>query len=59
MHADKLYKHKQNTRFDRAAEIRLRRRDVELVQRSGDIEFNMYVREGVSLVEGVSQFKYL
>ena len=30
-----------------------------LAQRSGDMEFSIFGREGYELVEGVTQFKYL
>ena len=44
MQAAILDKHKQTARCDRAAKIRLIRRDVGLVNRSGDVEFSLYGR---------------
>ena len=32
---------------------------MDLAQRSGEMEFSLYVREGDALVEGVTQLKYL
>ena len=54
-----LEKNKQTAIYDRATEMRLRRRYVKLAQRSGDMELSLYGREVDTLVEGVDQFKYL
>ena len=51
--------HSQTDMCNRATEMQLQRKDVEISQRSGDIEFSLYVREWDSLVEGVEQLKYM
>ena len=51
--------HKHTSRYDQVTEIRLQWRDVELDQRSRELEFSLYGREGDALVEIVAQFKYM
>ena len=51
--------HKQTARCDQAMEMRLQWRDVDLDQRSWDVEFSIYGRGGYALVAGVAQFNYM
>ena len=52
-------KHRRTTRCEKATEMRLRVRDVEMVDRCGDTKLCLYGREGDTLVEGLENFKYL
>ena len=40
-------------------EMWIRRRDVEMAERCGEVEFSLYGRKGGKLVEEVANFKYL
>ena len=51
-----MERHRRMARYNR---MRIIKRDVEMAERCGEIEFRFYGREGDALVEGVSQFKYL
>ena len=59
MPAARLIKYKRTERFNKAMEMRLRWRDVDMAERCGDMEFSVYRREGGALVERVANFKYL
>ena len=52
-------KHKHTARCDRVTDIRLEMGDVELEQKSGDMDFSLCGQEGKALVELIYQFKYL
>ena len=54
-----MERHKQTTRYNIATEMRLRRRDLELAYRSGEMQFSLYGVDGCVLVEVVPHFKYL
>ena len=57
MLAAKLFKHKQADKCNNATEKRLRRRDVEMAERCGDIEFSLEGREVDDRVEVVATFR--
>ena len=59
MQAARLIKNKITESCNQATEIRLRKRDVEISQREGDMEFSLYDMEYEPLIEGVTKFKYL
>ena len=56
IHAASLIKNQSTDRCIRSTDIRLRRRDVEIAQREGDMKFSFYEREYYPLIEGVTQF---
>ena len=43
---DWLINHRRTMRFNKAVEMRLRWKDVGMVKRCGDMDFNLYGREG-------------
>ena len=57
--AARLEHHSFTARFNRAMEMNIRRKDVEISHIAGDMEFSLYGREGSALTEQVSQLKYL
>ena len=59
MHMARLSRHHRTYRCSRVIEMRLRRFDVEISQRSGEMKFEYYDREYDPLIEGLTQFKYL
>ena len=54
-----MIRHKSTERCNHATEIRLWRRDLDLVQRVGEMNFILYDSEEDSLVEREAQFQYL
>ena len=54
-----LMKYRSIAIFDKATEMHIRRRDVEMEEMCGHMESSLYGREGDALVEGVANFKYL
>ena len=59
MSAARLFKHRLTDICNKATERRIRWRDVEIVERCGDMEFRLYGGEGGNMLERVSTFKYL
>ena len=59
MHAKRMIRKQRIDRFNQAPEMRMQRRDVEISQRSGEMKFTLYDRGDYTLIEGVTQFKYL
>ena len=50
--AARLWRHKRMASCYRAMDMRLRQRDLEMAERLGEMEFSLYGREGVALMEG-------
>ena len=50
MHAEKLIWHQKTDKCDRSTEMLLWRRDVEISQRAGEMNFRLYNREYDPLV---------
>ena len=59
MPAARLVEHRWTARREKATEMQLSRRDVDIVERCWEMEFRFYRREGDALVELVANFKYL
>ena len=59
MHMARFSRHHRTYRCSRVIEMRLRRFDVEISQRSGEMKFKLNDREYDPLIEGLTQFKYL
>ena len=57
--ADRLFKHKHLNKCHKSTEIRIRRRDVEMASRCGEIEFNLDGEEVDERVENVPTFRYM
>ena len=55
----RLIKHIQTARCEKATEILLIWRDVEMAERYGYMEFILYSIKGGVVVEGVTKFKYM
>ena len=53
----RLLKNRRTEICKKVAEMRLRQRDVEMLDRCGEIEFSLYGGEGDALVEGVATLK--
>ena len=47
-----MIKHIHTERLNKAMEMRIRRRDVEMLERCEEMEFSLYGREGGALVNG-------
>ena len=56
MQAYRLFKHRQSDKCHKLTEIRLRRRDVDMAVRCGEMEFNLNGEEGDERVENVPTF---
>ena len=59
MPVTRLFKNIRTNRCNKATERRIRQRDVEILERCGDMEFSLYRGEGGEMVYGVETFKYL
>ena len=57
--ATRLFKDRQSDKWHKSTERRLRRRDVEMAARCGEMEFNLDGEEGDERVENVPTFQYL
>ena len=56
MQAARLFKYWQSEKFHKYRERRLRRRDVEMTERCGEMDFNLDGEEGDERVENVPTF---
>ena len=54
-----MIKHRRKERCNKATEMWIRWRDVEMSEKCEDIYFSLYGREGLVLVELVTTFKYM
>ena len=59
MPAARLFKHRQMDKCNKTMERQLRRINVDMAARCGNMEFSMYREEGYNMVEGVANFKYM
>ena len=59
MHAEKMTRHQRTYRCNRATEMQLWKRDMEISQREGEMKFRFHNREDDPLSKGVRQFQYL
>ena len=59
MQAARLFKHQNLDKCHKSTERRLRRRDVDMLARCGEMEFNLNGEEGDKRVENVPTFRYL
>ena len=55
----RLFKHRQLDKCHKATEIRLRRTDVDMSERCGEMEFILEEGEKEERVENVTMFRYL
>ena len=56
MQAVRLFKHWQSEKCNKLTERRIRRRDVEMAARCGEMEFNLDGEEGEDRVENITTF---
>ena len=59
MTTTKIFKHRQTDKCNKATKRQIRRRDVEMTGRCGDMEFSLEGEEGDEMVEGVAMFRCL
>ena len=59
MQAAIFFKHWQSYKCLKSTERRLRRRDVEMAARCGEMEFNLDGEEGDKIVDNLPTFRYL
>ena len=59
MPAARLFKHRQSENCHKAMESRPQRRDVDMVERCGEMGFSLEGGEGKEGVENVKTFRYL
>ena len=59
MTAAQLIKHRRAVICHKDMDMWIRRRDVEMAERCGEMEFSLYGRDGGALAERVSNFNYL
>ena len=59
LYLEKMIRHQRADRCNQATGMRLLIRDVELVQRAGEMNFSIYDREDDLLGKGLTQFQYL
>ena len=56
MQVVRLFKHWQSDKCHKYTERRLQRRGLEMAERCGEIDFNLYGEEGDEIVENVQTF---
>ena len=59
LQAARLFKHRKLDKCHKLTDGRLRKRDVEMAARCGEMEFNLYWEEGDERVENVPTFQYM
>ena len=59
MQATRHFKHGKSEKYQKLTEIRLRRRDVEMAVRCGEMEYNLDGEEVDDIVENLSNFRYM
>ena len=59
LQADRLFKHRQSDKCHKSTERRLQRRNVEMAERCGEMEFVLDEGGGDKRVENVTTFQYL
>ena len=57
--AARIFNHRQADKCNKATDIILQRRDVDMAARCGEIELSLEGEEGDKMVEGVATFRYL
>ena len=55
----RIFKHRKSDKCHKATERRLRRRDMEMAERCGEMDFSLEGGEGEERVDNVTRFRYL